>query len=108
MKTFYQISDKIALPCRDDNLLRMCFEPYNVTKTSLLQGLDTHACVYGGKQSVDGTMILYCKLDELEGLDSNKMARIPEIKSIVPDWVTQTEWSCTYRGGNKKRHTWQF
>ena len=53
MKTFYQISDKIALPCRDDNLLRLCFEPYKVTKTSLLQGLDTHACVYGGKQSVD-------------------------------------------------------
>ena len=91
MKAFYQISDNIALPRREDNLLRLCFEPYKVTKSSLLQGLGTHDCVYGGKQDVGGTMMFYCKLGEKEGRDASKVKKVAEIKYKVQDWVIQTE-----------------
>ena len=77
-------------------MLRLCFEPYKVTKSSLLQGLGTHDCVYGGKQDVGGTMMFYCKLGEKEGRDASKVKKVAENKYKVQDWVIQTEGSCTH------------
>ena len=86
MKT-YQISNIISLPCREDNVLRLCFEPFRINNSSLLKGLGTQECVFGGKQSVNGTSMFFCKLGELDGLDCKKTAKASEIKIKVPEWV---------------------
>ena len=95
MKT-YQISDIISLPFREDNVLRLCFEPYRITNASLLKGLGTQECVFGGKQSVNGTNMFFCKLSESDGFDCKKTAKASEIKIKVPDWVKETEGDCTF------------
>ena len=40
MKTF-QVSNGVSLPCREDNLMRLCFEPLKINDGNLIKGLDS-------------------------------------------------------------------
>ena len=92
----YQITETVSLPVREDNILRMCFEPFKPNKDKLLIGLEENLSAYGGKRIVDGIKFYHCKLDENAGFDAKKNQKAAEIKYIIPKWVLKTEGSCTY------------
>ena len=76
----YQITETVSLPVREDNILRMCFEPFKPNKDKLLTGLEEYLSAYGGKRIVDGTKFYHCKLDEIAGFDAKKIQKAAEIK----------------------------
>ena len=71
----YQISDIISLPCREDNVLRLSFEPYRIT-------------VWKAKCEWNKHVLLQT--------DCKKTAKASEIKIKVHEWVTPTEGSGTF------------
>ena len=79
-----------------DNILRLCFEPFRINNSDLLEGLGSEEYLFGGKQIVNGIKMYFCKLDEIDGLDGKKTAKSCEIKIKFPDWVKETEGSCTF------------
>ena len=95
MKKF-QISENISLPCRPENVQRLCFEPFKVTNTSLLEGIDSGNCTVGGKQNVEGVRYFFCKLNELDGFDKKKIPKPENITIKVPSWMLETDGNCTF------------
>ena len=49
--------------------MRLCFEPFKIITSSLLEGLDSEECNFGGKQIVGGVKMFFCKLNEQDGFD---------------------------------------
>ena len=76
--------------------MRLCFEPFKINTSNLIEGLDSGECILGGKQIVDGVKMYFCKLNELEGFDDKKTAKPCGIRIKVPEWVLETEGDCRF------------
>ena len=67
MASFYKIAENTYLPCREDNSLRVGFEPFKIEMKNPLDGVDSGLCSAGGVTIVDGQSLYYFKSNELEG-----------------------------------------
>ena len=101
MASYYKIGENIYLPCREDNSLRVGFEPFKFEVKSPLDGVENGSCSAGGVITVNNQCLYYCKSNELEGCSSKKSCKPVNSKSEIPEWVKDTEGSCQYY--SKKR-----
>ena len=90
MEFFYKVGENIYLPCRDDNSLRIGFEPFKLEAKSPLDGIEGGSCSSGGAKLENGKPTFYCKSDE------NKSFNPVKSDPKKPDWVKDTEGSCQY------------
>ena len=96
MEFYYKVGENIYLPCREDNSLRIGFEPFKPEAKSPLDGVENGSCSAGGVKFVNGKSMYYCKSDELEGCPSQKSGKPVKSDSKRPDWVKDTEGTCQY------------
>ena len=63
MESYYKIGENIYLPCREDNSLRIGFEPFKLEVKSPLDGVENGSCSAGGVNFVNDQCLYYCKSD---------------------------------------------
>ena len=56
--SYISTSDHVEQKWKPFKSLIVCFEPFNINTSNLLEGLDSGECILGGKQIVDGVKIM--------------------------------------------------
>ena len=87
MALFYKIAENTYLPCREDNSLRVGFEPFKNEMKNPLDGIDSGLCSAGGVMNVDGQSFFYCKSNEYEGYYSKRSSKPVNTTSKIPQWL---------------------
>ena len=94
MEYFYKVGENINLPCRDNNSLRLGFEPFKFEAKNPLDGIEGGSCSAGGGKLENGKFIFYCKSNELEGSPFQKTCKPVKSDPKQPLWVKDTEGTC--------------
>ena len=101
MEDFYKVGEQIYLACRDDNSLRLGFEPFKLEAKSPLDGIEGESCSAGGGVFENGKFTFYCKSNVLEGSSSQNSCRPVKSDPRKPHWLKDTEGSCQYYTGKR-------
>ena len=96
MEQFYKVLENVYLPCRENNILQLGFEPFKHVAKSPLDGIEIGSSSAGGGRMDNGSFTLYCKSDEFEGSPFSKTRKPAKEDPKKPIWVTDTEGTCQY------------
>ena len=96
MEQFYKVLENVYLPCRENNILRLGFEPFKHVAKSPLEGIEIGSSCAGGGRMDNGSFTLYCKSDEFEGSPFAKTRKPAKVDPNKPIWVSDTEGTCQY------------